>query len=420
MSMSSNTATIDFTPPRVTLAQRPAGNINQRVVAVATVLFAVGAVYLANTVHWRQAVLFLVGGGFGVILYHAAFGFTSSWRVLISDRRGAGVRAQMMMLAVACLLFFPVLESGTPLFTETVRGNVNPIGISVVVGAFLFGLGMQLGGACGSGTLFHVGGGNTRLFVTLFFFIVGSAIGAAHAPWWQALPRFEPISLVETFGAWSALGFNFAVFGVIAFGTVVLERRRHGQLITEPVSSQQGWSRFLRGPWPYLAGAVGLAVANFLTLAFAGRPWGITSGFALWGSKTAAMIGFDPASWVYWSSPSRAASLTSSVMQDTTSVMDFGLLLGALLASGLAGRFKPVWTTSRRSLIAAIGGGLLLGYGARLAYGCNIGAYFSGVASGSVHGWLWLVAAFAGTILGTRLRPVFGMLVERTKTSNQT
>jgi hypothetical protein len=131
------------------------------------------------------------------------------------------------------------------------------------------------------------------------------------------------------------------------------------------------------------------------------------------------MIGFDPASWVYWSSPSRAASLTSSVMQDTTSVMDFGLLLGALLASGLAGRFKPVWTTSRRSLIAAIGGGLLLGYGARLAYGCNIGAYFSGVASGSVHGWLWLVAAFAGTILGTRLRPVFDMLVEHTKTSNQ-
>ena len=156
MSMSSNTATIDFTPSRVTLAQRPAGNINQRVVAAAIVLFAVGAVYLANTVHWRQAVLFLVGGGFGVILYHAAFGFTSSWRVLISDRRGAGVRAQMMMLAVACLLFFPVLESGTPLFTETVRGNVNPIGISVVVGAFLFGLGMQLGGACGSGTLFPV------------------------------------------------------------------------------------------------------------------------------------------------------------------------------------------------------------------------------------------------------------------------
>ena len=57
----------------------------------------------------------------------------------------------------------------------------------------------------------------------------------------------------------------------------------------------------------------------------------------------------------------------------------------ALTASGLAGRFKPAWAVSRRSLVAAIGGGLLLGYGARLAYGCNIGAYFSGVASGRQH-----------------------------------
>jgi Sulphur transport/AhpC/TSA family len=47
--------------------------------------------------------------------------------------------------------------------------------------------------------------------------------------------------------------------------------------------------------------------------------------------------------------------------------------------------------------------------GARIAYGCNIGAYFSGIASGSLHDWLWLVAAFIGNIAGTRLRPVFGL-----------
>jgi hypothetical protein len=48
-----------------------------------------------------------------------------------------------------------------------------------------------------------------------------------------------------------------------------------------------------------------------------------------------------------------------------------------------------------------------------LAYGCNIGAYFSGIASGSLHGWLWLVAAFVGSIIGTSLRPLFGLSVER-------
>ena len=43
--------------------------------------------------------------------------------------------------------------------------------------------------------------------------------------------------------------------------------------------------------------------------------------------------------------------------------------------------------------------------GARLAFGCNIGAYFSGIVSGSLHGWLWAVAAFLGSVVGTRLRP---------------
>ena len=60
-----------------------------------------------------------------------------------------------------------------------------------------------------------------------------------------------------------------------------------------------------------------------------------------------------------------------------------------------------------RSLIAAVIGGLMLGYGSRLAYGCNIGAYFSGIASGSLHGWVWLVAAFIGNSVGVRLRPFF-------------
>ena len=51
----------------------------------------------------------------------------------------------------------------------------------------------------------------------------------------------------------------------------------------------------------------------------------------------------------------------------------------------------------------------MLGYGARLAYGCNIGAFFSGVASGSLHGWVWIVMAAAGTVVGVRLRPLFGL-----------
>ena len=163
---------------------------------------------------------------------------------------------------------------------------------------------------------------------------------------------------------------------------------------------------------PAVPQRVALAVGNFATLYLAGRPWGITSAFALWGSKIFAASGIDVASWGYWHSAERAKQLQESVFADITSVMDFGIILGALLASGLAGKFSPGWKVPPRSLIAAVIGGLLLGYGARLAYGCNIGAYFSGIASSSLHGWLWLVAAFIGSIFGTYLRPLFGLSVE--------
>lgn len=373
-----------------------------------------GAATIGAVVNPKQAALYGLGALMGLVLYHAAFGFTSAWRVFISDRRGAGLRAQMIMLAVATTLFFPVLASGS-LFGQPVQGLVSPVGVSVVFGAFLFGIGMQMGGGCASGTLYTVGGGSTRMLITLAAFIVGSTVGAAHLHWWAAQPSFAPVSLVKLWGPWAALAVNLAVFAAIAAATIYFERKRHGALEAEKPSPRHGLARLLRGPWPLVAGGVALALLNFATLALAGKPWGITSAFALWGSKITASLGVaDVASWPYWSSPANKAALQNSILNDVTSVMDIGIVVGALLAAALAGRYAPTWRVPLRSALAAILGGLLLGYGARLAYGCNIGAYFSGIASGSLHGWVWMVAAFAGNVIGTRLRPLFDLEVERT------
>lgn len=392
---------------------RPRVDVTPKPLGVSLLLIVLGAWYLAQAVSPRQAALYVVGALLGVSLYHAAFGFTSAWRVFIADGRGAGLRAQMLMLAVGVALFFPALSAGT-LFGNPVTGLVQPAGTSVIVGAFIFGIGMQLGGGCASGTLYTVGGGSTRMIVTLIGFIAGSLIGTAHMPFWTALPQLKPISLVSTLGLAPALLLNWAVFALIVAVTVVVEKRRHGRLVASHVQPKHT-SPWLHGPWPLAAGALALVVLNFATLALSGRPWGVTSAFALWGAKAAAAVGIDTPSWAYWSTKANAAALAAPVSQDVTSVMDIGIVLGAMLAAALAGRYAPVWRIPLRSLIAAIVGGLLLGYGARLAYGCNIGAYFSGIVSGSLHGWLWLVAAFAGNVFGTRLRPLFGLEVERVK-----
>jgi uncharacterized membrane protein YedE/YeeE len=381
---------------------------------ITAILIALAAWYLNAAVSWRQAALFLVGAAAGVVLYHAAFGFTSAWRVFISDRRGAGLRAQMVMLAITCAVFFPLLAAGTFL-GQPLRGSVSPIGVGVAAGAFIFGLGMQLGGGCASGTLFSVGGGSTRMLITLFFFIIGSVIGTAHMGWWTAQPSFAATSIVTVMGPWTALAVSLALFGAIAWVTTIAERQRHGRLINE--TKPAAGPRWLTGPWPLVAGAIGLAMVNIATLLIGGRSWGVTSAFALWGAKWFAALGVDVASWSYWTTPAQATALKSSVLMDVTSVMDFGIILGALLAAILAGRFAPIWKISGRSIAAAVIGGILLGYGARIAYGCNIGAYFSGIASGSLHGWLWLVAAFIGNIAGTRLRPLFDLNVEKTQSA---
>ncbi|QKQ71309.1 YeeE/YedE family protein [Acinetobacter sp. 10FS3-1] len=373
---------------------------------VAFILLIVGTIGAYQVVGLNQALLFLIGGALGMTLYHASFGFTSSWRVFIKERRGRGLRAQMIMLGLAVLLFFPALGAGE-LFGNPVKGNINPISMSVMIGAFIFGIGMQLGGGCASGTLYTVGSGSARMLVTLFFFCTGSLIATSHLDWWFNLPHLAPISVVESFGVIPALVLSFIIFGLIAAATVYFEKKRHGSLEAEPVSEYQGWKRFLRGPWPLIWGGIILTLLNFATLALAGRPWGVTSALAVWAAKVASLAGIEVSAWDYWQQPGNAKALAQSLWFDITSMMNFGIMLGALLAASLAGKFAPNFKIPRRSLLAAVLGGLLLGYGARLAYGCNIGAYFSGIASGSIHGWLWLVFAFLGNILGVKFRPFF-------------
>ena len=91
------------------------------------------------------------------------------------------------------------------------------------------------------------------------------------------------------------------------------------------------------------------------------------------------------------------------------STIIIGIILGALTVTGLAGHFAPVARLSWRPPAAAVLGGLLMGYGARIAFECNIGAFFSGIALTSLHDWLWIVAALAGTWIGIRMRSRFGL-----------
>lgn len=385
-------------PRRRTLPGQPL------VIAMAALLIGLGAIAAAETAGWRMATLWIVGAGLGLSLYHAAFGFTAGFRALVETGRSAHVRAQMLMLAVAIALFFPAIAAGSVL-GQPVRGFVFPLGLEVAIGAFLFGIGMQLGGGCGSGTLYTAAGGGTRMLVTLAFFVAGATGAAWSYESWSGLPSIPGISVIDSLGLAPALVVSLAPLGLVAVLAARREKARHGAV--EPIFARPGRA-FLTGPWPYAWAALALAVLNFATLLLAGRPWGITQAFALWGSWGVEQLGLDdPAFWAFWEEPTRSAFLHRRLFADTTSVMNLGIVVGALAAAGLAGRFAPVWRIGAGPLAASVTGGLLLGVGAIMATGCNVSAYFSGIASGSLHGWLWIAAALPGNWLGARLRPLF-------------
>ncbi|PVB60505.1 YeeE/YedE family protein [Labrenzia sp. 011] len=371
------------------------------VVGVAATFLALLALGAYGEVGLRQAAAVLIGGLAGLSLYHASFGFTSAWRRIVTERRGGGLRAQFVLIMLTSAVSFPLIAWGSALGWP-VGGFVFPFGIAAALGAFLFGIGMQLGGGCGSGTLFTAGGGSTRMMITLAAFVLGSVAATAHLHLWGRLPKLPPVSLIRELGPQGAFLATAVVLGVLAVATVRIEKRAHGDIAAPPRTGS-----LLTGPWSPMLGALMLAIVGIATFVVVGRPWGITSAFALWGAKAFHAVGVPVETWPYWSW--QPGALENSVLRDTTSVMDFGVILGAMIAAALAGRFAPVWHLNRRDVLTALAGGLLMGYGARLAYGCNIGAYLGGLVSGSLHGWLWLGFGFLGSLAGTRLRLRLGM-----------
>jgi hypothetical protein len=246
------------------------------------------------------------------------------------------------------------------------------------------------------------------MLVTLLFFIIGAVIGSVHLDWWKALPSLGKVSLIKEFGWWSALLLQVFVLFILYFLVSHLDRRKNGSIkpVVPEATQEHLVVRIIRGPWPLWWGIVGLSLLGLVTLLVAGYPWSITFAFGLWGTKIWAAFGGDISHWTYWNSGYPRKALNQSVLADITTIMNFGIILGAILASSLAGKFITADQLTFRRLMTAAIGGILLGYGARLAFGCNIGALLGGISSGSLHGWLWMFSAFTGAMIGVRLRPI--------------
>ena len=358
------------------------------ITASALLVALAGMVWLQPGGQWRLPALVAVGAGIGAVLLYTSFGFAGAFRAAVQSGDTSGFRAHAVMLAVATVLMLPILAQGT-VFGQAMHGETTPIGVGFAVGALLFGAGMQVGGGCASGTLFSLGGGNSKLIGTLVGFVVGSALGAWSMGFWWSLPSIPGATLQGLVGFGPAIALQLLALSALWWAA--------GRGSRSPTSGL------------LLAGGVALAVLNAATLVLNGKPWGETSAFALWGSKLFSAVGWDAHGWTYWMRPGFNTQLDRVTSLDVTSVMDAAILLGAVLAAAYAGVFQPRWGGGARAWAGALLGGVAMGFGARLANGCNIGAYFSAIAAGNMSGWVWMVLALAGSWGGVKLRPIFGL-----------
>ncbi|NDW00763.1 YeeE/YedE family protein [Salipiger sp. PrR002] len=362
----------------------PASAIGKRVGLILGALVLVALVSLFAGA--RYGLLLAIGLGFGIALEGMRFGFAGPWRAMILRREPSGVLAQLLSIALVSVVAIPLLTS----HAGELMGAQAPIGFAMVGGAFVFGACMQIVLGCGSGTLVNAGSGNPVSLLALPFFALGSFAGAYNLIWWTGLGSLPILTLSGTTG----LGVTLVLLAIAAAiflwraapGTVKLSRR-------------------------HAIAAVVLALLAIGNLLVAGQPWGVVYGLGLWVAKGYAALGGDLSASAFWAAPGSMERVQSSVLTDYTSLTDIGIIAGAFgVAAWRRGALAAKLPSyPARAWIATIVAGFLLGYSSRLAFGCNVGAFFSGISTGSLHGWVWFVAAFAGAFFGIRLRPLLGL-----------
>ena len=84
-------------------------------------------------------------------------------------------------------------------------------------------------------------------------------------------------------------------------------------------------------------------------------------------------------------------------------MLNGGIILGALIGYLFSGEFRISFPRFKRQYILVLAGGLLMGYGAALASGCTIGAFFSAIPSLGLNGFVFGISVAGGSLIGVKV-----------------
>lgn len=159
------------------------------------------------------------------------------------------------------------------------------------------------------------------------------------------------------------------------------------------------FSKVFNNYWnPYLA----IILAGILSAIYFGIThgvWAVTGEFTRLGGHVLQLVGVDISDWAYFD----LVHMQGSTFSRTDGWIIWGMFVGALMMVLFSNNFKIRIPKQKRRLVQGLVGGIIAGFGARLALGCNLAAFFTGVPQFSFHSWIFIIATGVGTYLGTQV-----------------
>ncbi|WCK53072.1 selenium metabolism membrane protein YedE/FdhT [Aneurinibacillus sp. Ricciae_BoGa-3] len=149
---------------------------------------------------------------------------------------------------------------------------------------------------------------------------------------------------------------------------------------------------------PYVSISIA-GVLSALYFGFTGTVWAVTGEFTRFGGHILQWFGVDVSNWAYF----KLIHFSGTPVDRTDGWVVIGMLCGALITVLLSNSFKIRIPQQKRRLIQGFIGGVVAGFGARLALGCNLAAFFTGVPQFSFHSWVFMVTTAIGTYVGVKV-----------------
>lgn len=371
----------------------------------------------------------MIGLALGYVLIRGYFGFAGTINRAMRGHSLKLMRAVMVMFALSSVATGLMISTGF----LNLGAMAQQLNISLIIGAFFFGVGMSSASACATGCVTDGTANQTKAIVVVFFFGLGILIGFpfqnSAAEGWGSLAGISKNdwgnNTTWAFGitnTWAAgiiiMIVTIALCAIVWVGSYLLEQKwfKDGKSTTivdeEWFATEHNFKqlnkdyttiadRIIKRPFTLYETAIMLSFLFTLMIILTGYGWGASTPFGIWvGEVLTTLKIVSPENLAAWTGKTPELFTDSMTNMNGTGMQNIGILVGGFIAALSMNKFKWNFSMSKKEFCLWAGGGLILGISTRLSNGCNVGALYTPLAAGSISGWVFFVFMCLGTWSG--------------------